>query len=304
MRDSEPNVPTFRRGRHLAAGAEGDVYECASQPEWVAKVFKGTAQEIAAKGRRVREMLKLDELKRFDRVTWPLHALICRGTLRGYVMRRITGAITLVPLAAEVLRRRYLPGWTLRHRVRVAHDISAIGDFLEKKSIYIVDTSLANFLTAPADGKTYLIDTDSLQFTSPSEHFSSSVYTPDFAAPEILRNPRLIQRIGPEQARFTIALILFQVLVQGSPFQVKDSANLEPAQQILAGRTFLGGRGRATGATSRELFERYRALPPYVAHLFIRAFWHGHNAPGERPTFAEWTRACARYYGELRSDVR
>jgi DNA-binding helix-hairpin-helix protein with protein kinase domain len=289
----------IRLGPVITSGAEGEIRECLSHPEMIAKVFTGTPTQISQKAVRIGVMLKMSDLKMHQRLAWP-RVLFKSLKSFGYLMPRFRDTVTLVPLSAEILRRRLLPGFTEAHKARVAHDISAICARLEQNHVYVVDTSLANFLTTPKDGAAYLIDTDSLQFTTAAGHFSSAVYTPDFAAPEILRKPEALKNIGPEQARFTVALIMFQIYAQGSPYQVKDAASLEPAQQILHGRTFLGGRGRATGATSPELFARYRRLPPYVAHLFIRAFLHGHDNPAERPTFEEWVRVNHRYYQESR----
>lgn len=286
-------------GPVIATGAEGTVHECPSHPGHAVKLYRGKAPaELREAAEKVGAMVRCAELRDQPRLAWPLRVVTCQGVFAGFMMRKLDG-VTLVPLSAEVARRTYLPGWTVRHVTRVVHDIAAICAQLERHGVFIVDVSLTNFLTRKEDALTSLIDADSLQFTTPTRHFPSRVFTPEFAPPEVLADPRRLARIGSAQARFTAALLFFQLYTHGSPYQVLEHRDLEPSQQIAVGRHFLGGKGVATGRTTPEIFARYRALPPRIAWLFKRAFIAGHRDPSARPTFDEWVGASLAFYRQL-----
>ena len=292
---------TYRLGKVIASGGEGKIHECLSHPHLVIKVFTGDTNEIGRKEVRVREMHSLQGLKNHPNIAWPQVVLSQDGKFLGYAMRKMADTVTLVPLSAEASRKRYLPGWRQVHKAYVAYQIAKICRELAQVSTFVVDTSLTNFLTNPRTAEIYLIDTDSLQFTSKNGSFGSSVFTPDFAAPEVLRNPERLHHIGPEQARFTMAMLLFQIFTQSSPFQVLDRGTLDPAQQIIFGRTFIGGAGVATGFTTSEIFSRYRRLPAPLVALFVETFHAGHKDPKARPSFAQWEHVTLDYYRTLHS---
>jgi len=287
-------------GKVIATGGEGVIRECLSHPGCVAKIYHPLEEEdLSQIESKIGAMLKMTQLAQHSRLAWPQKKLYQNRKFAGFLMRKIDG-MTLVPLSAEVSKRTYLPDWTTAHIARVVHDIASLCAKLESHDVFLTDVSLTNFLTNPRDGSTSIIDVDSLQIREGSRVFGSSVFTPDYAAPEILRQPERLGCIGSEQARFTIALLFFQLYTNGSPFQVLEYGNLEPAQQITAGRHFLGGRGVATGTTTPEIFRRYCGLPRRIKWMFKRAFIEGHQSPSNRPSFNEWVEAAKRHYQELR----
>jgi len=290
----------WRFGKLIATGGEGQIREVAGYPDLLAKIFiNQSPTELAEKERKLVAMIGMNTLAGHSRLAWPLRRFNIQGKCGGYLMKRVEG-ISLVPLSAEVARKAYLPNWTPAHTTRAVHDIASLCATLESHGIFLVDVSLTNFLVRSSDGSVSIIDTDSLQVTSGREIFGATVFTPDFAAPEILRHPEHLGCIGSEQARFTIALLFFQLFAQGSPYQVFENRDLDPSQQIQSGRHFLGGRGVATGTTTPALFSRYLGVPRRIAALCKKAFIDGHHTPAARPTFQTWADAAKAHYHELR----
>jgi DNA-binding helix-hairpin-helix protein with protein kinase domain len=240
-----------------------------------------------------------EALIKHPRLAWPRSLVVdAQGAVIGFGMRRVSG-VPLVPLTALALLRRDLPRWTQLHLCRVVHDISEICRLLESHKVFVGDINLNNILTGPENAQTCLIDCDSYQVNAGSRVFPSKVYTPDYSAPEILRQPERLRCLGPDQFRFSAALLFFNLLTHGGhPFQIKGSTS--PEQNIIEGRHFLGPRGVATGYTTDAIYSRYRSLPPRICYLFKQAFIDGHTKnPGARPSFTEWVDATREYYSNL-----
>jgi DNA-binding helix-hairpin-helix protein with protein kinase domain len=220
------------------------------------------------------------------------------GELRGFLMRRVNG-VTLVPITALALMKRRLPHWGAAHVCRVVHDVAAICAALEARRVVIGDVNLANFLADPVTAETSAIDCDSYQVTEGDQTFPCRVFTPDFQAPEVLARNERLSALAPAQFRFSGALLFFTLLTAGGhPYQIKNGRS--PAENIVAGRHFLGGRGTATGATTGAIWSRYLAQPPRILALFKRAFIAGHSRDlSARPSFAEWVGAFRAHYTEL-----
>jgi|GEM_PF-1702772 len=291
----------LKLGAEIASSGEGVIRECISHPHLVAKIYHPVGEaELDRKNRKLVAMIGMTDLREHNRLAWPQQRLYRNGELAGFLMPRMEG-ISLVPLSAEISRKTYLPHWIPAHVARVIHDIASLCAILERYSVFVTDVSLTNFLTDPTDGRTSIIDTDSLQIPTDREVFGSNVYTADYAAPKVLKDLALLGHIGSAQARFTISLLFFQLYTQGFPYQVLEHSNLDPAQQIIAGRHFLGGKGVATGTTPAPIFNRYRTLPPLIAWLFKQTFIEGHQDPSVRPTFSKWRSAAEAHYQSLRN---
>ena len=277
----------------LAQGGEGSIHCVENNQNTLVKIYHpGEPAATLARARKLTAMMQAGpELRQHPRLAWPQSLVLNpRGEIAGYRMRRMQG-ISLVPLTAPIMFRRDLPHWTQRHVVRVTHDLAALFGFLEDRQIYPGDINLNNFLTRPEDATASLIDCDSYQIGN----HPSRVLTPDFSAPEVLAQRGQLKLLGPDQLRFSAALLFFYLLTRGThPFQVRGGDS--PEQNILAGRTFMGSRGQATGSIPPSLYARYRALPPRIAGQFKRAFCSHTEHPELRPSFSTWVSAFREYY--------
>ena len=287
-------------GALLAQGGEGAIYPCDRRGDILAKVFHPASPELGrARGEKLQAMLMLADLRAHPRLAWPQELLrSAQGEARGFMMRRVSG-VTLVPLTALALMKTRLPSWGPAHVCRVVHDVAAICAALEARHVFIGDINLGNFLADPVTAETSAIDCDSYQITVNERKYPCRVFTPDFQSPEVLAQSGQLASLGPAQFRFSGALLFFTLLTAGGhPYQVKNGKS--PAENIVAGRHFLGGKGTATGATTGAIWSRYMAQPPRVLALFKRAFIAGHSQdPAARPSFAEWVSAFRSHYAEL-----
>lgn len=282
-------------GAELAAGGEGVVYELPHSPGKLAKLFH-TADH--SRERKLRAMVAMPALRAYSRLAWPQQLLVdSRGIVRGYTMRRLEG-VSLVPLTAEILRRRRLPRWTLAHTVRVCHDLACLCEQLESNGVYIADLSLLNFLVDPRTAEVSGIDCDSYSVCSTTHRFPSLVYTTDFQVPEILDGRVPMANFGPAQFRGAAASLFFALLtVGGQPYACREGLTIE--ETITQGRWIVGGKGVARGCTNDAVWRRYMSLPPRTCALFKRAFIGGHQQPASRPSFAEWQAAMSAHYRDL-----
>ena len=291
---------TLRLGASVARGGEGEIFECAGRSDRLLKLFHaGNLILQKARDAKVRAMVSLTDLRDYPRLAWPQEPVFdAHGQVTGFTMRRVSG-VTLVALTALALMKRRLPNWGPAHVCRVVHDIAAICRELEARQVFVGDINLGNFLVNQVSAEVTAIDCDSYQLTVAGQLHACRVFTPDYQSPEVLAHPERLAILGPLQFRYSCALLFFNLLTAGGhPYQIKNGRS--PAENILAGRHFLGGKGVATGCTTAAIWERYRALPPRIMALFKRAFIAGHSQdPSARPCFEEWVGAFKHHYSEL-----
>ena len=188
------------------------------------------------------------------------------------------------------------PGWTQRHLCFVIFQIAKYCELLETHGVFPGDINYRNFLIDPATGVVGFIDCDSYQVSDHGTQYPCRVYMPEFQPPEVLREKSASLVIGPDQVIFSAAILFFMIFTAGGhPYQVKQGGTQE--ENILAGRHFIGPKGCANGATTDEMYARYRALQPcpYLMSLFKRTFIEGHANPSRRPRWREWKEAIKRY---------
>ena len=289
-------------GAPLAAGGEGAVYASTQRGDWVVKVYHpGDDFRRKARDAKLAAMVAMPSLRAYPLLAWPQELLYTAGGhVGGYAMRRV-GGVTLVALTSPALMRRRLPGWGLRHVVRVVHDLASIFHQLEThgEGVFVPDLNLSNFILTPQT-EVVGIDCDSYTVRSRGRIYPSRVFTSDLQAPEVLTGRVPLDEFGVPQFRFAGALLLFALLTGGSPYSTRDGLSVPEA--ILARRCFLGGRGTATGCSNDAIWQRYRALPPRLAALCKRAFLAGHSEDlATRPSFSEWRSAARSFFEQLNS---
>lgn len=291
----EGSRDALRLGSAAAEGGEGAVYELPTSPGMLVKLFHNAD---GFRERKLRAMVGMWSLRAYLRLAWPQQLVIdARGSVLGYTMRRLDG-VSLVPLTAEIILRRRLPGWTQAHTVRVCHELACLCGELEKHAVFIADLSLLNFLINPRTAEVSGIDCDSYSVCSTTHRFPSLVYTTDFQVPEILDGRVQLANFGPAQFRGAAASLFFTLLTAGGqPYACREGLTIE--ETITQGRWILGGKGVARGCTNDAVWQRYMSLPPRTCALFKRAFIGGHQQPASRPSFAEWQAAMSAHYRDL-----
>ncbi|MBQ7178563.1 MAG: hypothetical protein IJS08_14205 [Victivallales bacterium] len=279
----------LKRNDEIARGGEGVIYRFAQNSSVLIKVCK---QENLADGtklslfrRRLNAMMKLEECRQADFLAWPLMPVLDnRGGAIGFVMRKCTGR-TLRALLAPVQVQRFFPGWNRLHVAQVALNFLDAVRMLARHKVLVNDFNPSNFLV-DGSGIVRLIDCDSFQIPVENGNpFMTRTYTPEFAAPELLLHPELFdQPRTPEQVRFSLAVLIYMVLMSGLHPYARCGGG-DPTENLKSGKCPLDKDSGVRMPVS--WYKSVSWLTPGLKDCFLRMFKDGFAHPAQRPLLGE-----------------
>jgi DNA-binding helix-hairpin-helix protein with protein kinase domain len=294
----------------LAKAGEGTIYAVADHPEWAAKVFHPTLNDLGTKLDKVAAMVASPpedavQPSEFVALTWPLHILVSDGGSVGYVMPRIdtTTAVEIHTVSNPSNRVNPLPSapqWTKAatwfHLVNVAANLCLAADAAHRLGAVIGDFQERNILVAD-DTRVTLVDCDSMQFTDTSaRQYLCGVGRPEFTAPELAHaNLRTTARDIASDL-FALAVHIHLLLMAGNhPFMrgTWTGDGDQPDALTLAKAGHWAG-GWNSPLHTHPLTPPVTFLPNGIQQLFNRAFTTGAHDPALRPSAAEWRAALLR----------
>lgn len=273
----------------VARGGEGVIYQFARNGNVLIKVCKretlADGSKLSLFRSRLNAMMKLEECRQADFLAWPLMpAMDARGGAIGFVMRKCTGR-TLRAFLAPVQVRRFFPGWNRIHVAQVALNFLDAVRMLARHRVLVNDFNPGNFLV-DGYGKVRLIDCDSFQIpVENGEPFMTRTYTPEFAAPELLLHPELFdQPRTPEQVRFSLAVLIYMVLMSGLHPYARCGGG-DPTENLKSGKCPLDKDSGVRMPVS--WYKSVSWLTPGLKDCFLRMFKDGFAHPARRPLLTE-----------------
>ncbi|GMV42887.1 MAG: hypothetical protein AMXMBFR64_46030 [Myxococcales bacterium] len=287
----------------IGAGGEGRVFRVAAWPGVVAKVYH---QPTAERERKIRVMVAHPprDPGGHRALAWPLDALYEGGRFVGFVMPLLPRFEPVFTLYNPGARRvaRPLTTWADLHAV--ARQVAEIMDAVHAIGGVVGDINESN--TVVDDGmRVTLVDCDSFRIQDPltGELFRSPVAKPEFTAPELQGRSMGDVHQTLEDDRFGLAVLLFQLLLEGThPTEGVLAGPGEPAPygaRIAAGHLpWVPGRGPYRPKPTAVAVE---VLHPALRSAFVRCFVDGHERPDARPDAARWARLLATAEAELRT---
>ncbi|WP_295436216.1 hypothetical protein, partial [uncultured Thiodictyon sp.] len=284
---------TYRTQTELARGGEGIILTVAGRTDVVVKRYlDGQATpERAAKLRAMLADPPRDEMReRFKHasITWPLAILHEGRRFAGFLMPRIDGGSSL--LNAYNPRAREFLGldWSGQHHV--AKNLCTALHALHLKGYVMGDVNQRNILVT-AQGLVTLVDTDSFQVRAGGTLYRCPVGVPEYT-PRELQGQRFdqVDRM-PEHDRFGLAVLLFQLLMDGyHPFggaPTNPDRSVGKVDEWCIRNGIFPWRPHPDFGKPRAA-RPLEALAPGLRDLFVRCFVNGHAAPTLRPTPKEW----------------
>jgi len=285
---------TYRTQDELARGGEGIILTLEGRADCLAKIYlPGQATEArAAKLRAMRADPPRDEMReRFGHasITWPLALLQEDGRFVGYLMPRIDGGRSLLNAYNPRARDALELDWHARHQV--AKNLCTALHALHVKGYVMGDVNPRNILVTTR-GLVTLVDTDSFQVRAGQTLHRCPVGVPEYT-PRELQGLRFDQvDRGPEHDRFGLAVLVFQLLMDGfHPFagalrDPRDSLPGKADEWCIQHGIFPWRKDRRfrKPPAARAL----DTLDPTLRHLFDRCFLGGHATPTLRPSAKEW----------------
>jgi formylglycine-generating enzyme required for sulfatase activity len=279
-------------GGLVGSGGEADVYRLDSHPQFVVKKYH------AGRVPPVEKLLLMLKKPPADPTLKQNHVSIAwisdllydqKEQICGYVMPEISEGKLLFNSYNPSLRRKHFPGFSWKHLHRTARNLSSAIAAIHSRGYVIGDLNESNILVQ-ADTLITIIDTDSFQVRdSNGKCFRCPVGKAEYTAPEIQR-ARLSEIDRNEcQDRFSLGIILFLLLMEGShPFRGKG----EPAElhERIRKNLFPYSRsGDFSQAPAMSL--SFSALHKDLQELFRRCFIDALKSPEKRPSALEWLSA-------------
>jgi DNA-binding helix-hairpin-helix protein with protein kinase domain len=297
-------------GAVLAKAGEGTIYDIAGRPEWAAKIFHPTLNELHTKLAKVAAMVQSTPVGSiqpdgFVVLTWPLHTVSDPTGPVGYVMPKLDTATSVEIHTVSNPSNRLnplptAPQWTRNatwgHLLNVAANLCLAVEAVHRVDAVIGDFQERNILVANTTRVT-LVDCDSMQFTDRSgTRFLCAVGRPEFTAPELAdANLRIDPREKPSDL-FALAVHIHLLLMAGNhPFlRGTWTGDGEQPDALTLARAGQWAGGPSSPLRAHPLAPPVTSLPLELRQLFVRAFSDGVHDPSLRPTGTEWRQALSR----------
>jgi len=279
-------------GPELARGGEGAVYEVQQRADLVVKLYHPGKAPPRGKLERMLKNPPDDPTaaQGHRSIAWPCGLLHdAGGQAAGYAMPRISSGLPLHGLYNLQSRAQKAAGFHWRYLHVAARNLASAVAAIHAKGYCLGDLNESNILVQ-STALLSLVDTDSFQVPNPAgPPYLCPVGKPDYTAPEIQGQDFGRLRRTEEHDRFALAVLLFQILQEGShPFRGKGPP-AELGERIRRG-LFPFVPGSVAQPPPLALFGE---LAPPLQALFRAAFQAGHTNPRQRPSARDWGRALA-----------
>ncbi len=278
----------------LGVGGEALVFRVQGEASLVAKIYHQPTAERAAKLRAMLANPPEDPAAAQGHVSiaWPVDLLQTPDYSRqvvGFLMPFVGGMSPLIDFYHPRTRRQKQPLFNYQYLLTTARNLASAVAALHARNYVIGDVNESNVLAAPSTLVT-LVDTDSFQVPDNGMLHRCPVGKPEFTPPELQGKVFLDVDRRPEHDAFGLAVLLFQLLQEGThPFDGVFTGAGEPElleARIAAGH-FPHGRRRSP-YRSKPLAPSFGLLAPELRDLFQQCFEQGHPAPAKRPEARAW----------------
>lgn len=279
----------------LGRGGEATIHALLERPTEVAKIYLKPTPEHAAKLTEMIAAPPRDPMRDSGRVSiaWPICQLMNAdppGQFIGYLMPLVSNGRRIVEFYNPKLRKEICPQFHFGYLLQAARNLAAVMHALHERGYVIGDVNESNLLV-DNQAMVAVVDTDSFQLSTATATFRCRVGKPEYTPPELQREVFADVDRAPEHDRFGLAVMIFQLLMQG----------IHPFMGVFTGRgeqTSIPQRiseGHYPYAVSRSVPYKpvpiavpIQTLPLRVRELLLRCFDEGHTHPARRPRADEW----------------
>ena len=284
--------------REINSGGEARIYTVDSDPSLVAKIYRRAKPQTSSKLLTMVQNPPPDPTaaQGHASIAWPVDLLLSAadGTVAGYLMPYVVGAHPILDLYSPGERLEVCPLFSYQYLFRTAQNLAAVVHALHVRDYVIGDINESNILVLDTALVT-VVDTDSFQVPDldGGTVFHCPVGKPEFTPPELQGKPLDDVTRTPAHDRFGLAVLIFQLLMEGNhPFAGIFTGEDDPPPieaRISAGHYPYGSSEApyrpAPFAPPIEI------LPAVLRTMFRRCFEDGRQDPRMRPHAAEWVKA-------------
>jgi DNA-binding helix-hairpin-helix protein with protein kinase domain len=272
-------------GKWIGRGGESEgVYEIGGNPSLCAKIYKDKVGDKA----KIVAMLKNDPLN--PHLAWPKCMLLdYESNLKGFIMPCFPNTYEIHKIYSVDGRRDEFKGLFSWYSLFVmAMNYASVVANIHAKGHYVGDINSKN-VRVSEDALIKIIDCDSFFIVDGSKIYKNALGTPEYAAPEVLLSNIKYNDRTQETDRFSMAIIIFQLLMLGyHPFSGVSSVSekCKTTSNIKSGETPHFKKCREIEVLPEA--PSVDILPRKLYILFEKTFVDGHKSPKKRVTAIEW----------------
>ncbi len=291
----------------LGGGTEGAIYQVPGDDSLVIKIYRERVEDEQANKLRVMVANPPDDPmlpKGHASIAWPTDLVVWAENQEacGFVMRRFRDAHPISRFYDLGFRRARLPFFTYQSLCMLASNLSSAVWALHEKGYVIGDVNEGN-IVADNQALVTIVDTDSFQIRDEGSGivYRCKVYTQLYTPPEFQDVAFDQVSRSPEQDHFGIAVLLFQLLMEGQlPFgcAFSNPNNAVDAVECLK-RGYFPYAQPSNGIIPPPGAPPYAMLHPALQKLFNQCFVQGYRRPVLRPTAKDWNRTLRKIAREL-----
>lgn len=290
-------------GKELGRGGEGIVY-ATDRNGMVAKILHDNKlQEEPLRRAKLECMMtnipgeiftpKSATTSRRINIAWPTSLILQNGQFCGYMMPKITRSNELNIIINPANRTRQKLTLNTYDLYRIAHNVCTVYRVFHEKNYVIGDINTKNIMVN-TEMQITVVDCDSIQVRDQrtNQLFPCKVGVPEYTAPELVGTTLATVERTPNHDGFSIAVLVFQLLMQGyHPFGGIQTPSEPYADDVvfynMQHGIFPFDRASQHRCTPPPRAPDYEAvIPAPIQALFRQAF-----LTKVRPTAAEWTTA-------------
>jgi DNA-binding helix-hairpin-helix protein with protein kinase domain len=284
-------------GQALGRGGEATIYpvpRLSGSGDLVAKIYHRPTREHALKVQAMIANPPADPMAGQGHVSiaWPSDRTFSVGTLSqflGFVMPRVNHTLPVFELYNPKARLQNCPLFHFGYLLRTACNLATAVEAVHERGYVIGDLNESNVLVN-SQALVSLVDTDSFQVTTPGRVWRCPVGKPEYTAPDLQGVDFAKVDRGPEHDAFALAVLLFQLLMQGiHPYAGRFTGSGEPG--TLADRISQGHwpySRKSSPYRPNPHAPPWEILPVSVQALFHRCFEDGQTKGQRRPRAADW----------------
>ncbi|WP_316201375.1 MULTISPECIES: protein kinase domain-containing protein [unclassified Bradyrhizobium] len=277
---------TYRLGKLVGKGGEGEVFLVEDLPDHAVKIYKEALRE--SREPKVRAMVNGALSASTDLVAFPSEIITDpSGRFTGFTMRLVKSFWPMHELYGPKSRKIRFPKADYRHLVRAALNVARAVATVHQTGCVIGDFNHSGVLIS--QGATVaLIDADSFQFAVNGRSYPCVVGVPDFTPPELQgRDLKTVTRTKA-QDHFGLAVAIFQLLAMGKhPYAgTFEGGDLTMSEAIVQNRFAFSITRRTQTRTKPPPGSLLLSdFPSPIAEAFEAAFG---LEPSARPDAASW----------------
>lgn len=285
----------------IGSGGEGVVYDGPTRSGLVAKVYSQPVDRQLARKLKCMVGMRTDALGAV--CAWPtgtIHAS-SGGRVLGFLMPKVQNSRPLHEVYSPADRKRHSPNIDWAFLIQVARNLAAAFDTVHVLGKTVGDVNQRNILVLP-NALVKLIDCDSFQLRIRGSRFPCSVFTPEFAPPELQGVVPAMVEFTTNHDNFGLAVLIFHLLFMGRhPFAGRYAGDEQMVPELAIRQLrFAHGPKAASKLMAPPPYSLpFECLTDETQRLFCRAFG-GSDARGAiRPPGIEWMGALDRLRDSL-----